>query len=199
MGAESDLLSVPPGTLGVEHRQQGRYLVARSSGFKINKQGIRQMMGEIQQEMDKHPVTARVQADPDVSFGDTNVFNGPVIHGDVRGSQLAWGNNSVNQVQDQSKPIAPGFEAIAEAVVDTLRQLPTLGVPDEDLEDASAVGEDVLNELVQPEPDRGVLRRAVAALKGYLAPIATGAVAAGAVTGGEETARVLIERLSTAL
>ncbi|MBU3866232.1 hypothetical protein KN815_19830 [Streptomyces sp. 4503] len=173
--------------------------MARSSGFKINRQGIRKMMGEIQREMDKYPVTARVQADPDVSFGDTNVFNGPVIHGDVRGSQLAWGNNSVSQNQDQSNPIAPGFEAIAEAVVDTLRQLPILGVSDEDLEDASAVGEEVLNEVVQPEPDRGVIRRAAAALKGYLAPIATGAVTAGAVTGGEETARVLIERLSTAL
>ncbi|MFD0449059.1 hypothetical protein ACFQ10_52765 [Streptomyces indonesiensis] len=92
------------------------------------------MMGEIQREMDKHPVTARVQADPDVSFGDTKVFNGPVIHGDVRGSQLARGNNSVSQNQDKSNPVAPGFEAIARAVVDTLRQLPTLGVSDEDLE-----------------------------------------------------------------
>ncbi|WP_328842877.1 hypothetical protein [Streptomyces sp. NBC_00258] len=173
--------------------------MARNSGFKINKKGIREMMGEIQREVDKHPVTARVQADPEVSFGDTNVFNGPVIHGDVRGSQLAWGNSSVSQSQDQSKPIAPGFEAVTEAVVDTLRQLPTLGVSDEELEDASAVGEEILNQVVQPEPDRGVIRRAVAALKGYLAPIATGAVTAGAVTGGEETARVLIERLSTAL
>ncbi len=93
---EYALLSVPPGTLGLERDQQGRYLVARSSGFKINRQGIRKMMGEIQREMDKYPVTARVQADSDVSFGDTNVFNGPVIHGDVRGSQLAWGNNSVS-------------------------------------------------------------------------------------------------------
>lgn len=103
--------------------------MARSSGFKINRQLIQQMMGEIQREMDKHPVTARVQADQadlDVSFGDAKVFNGPIIHGDVRGSQLAWGNNSVHRVQDQSKPIAPGFEAIAEAVVDTLRQLRTL-------------------------------------------------------------------------
>ncbi|MFI6340799.1 hypothetical protein [Streptomyces sp. NPDC050535] len=173
--------------------------MARNSGFKINRQGIRQMMEEVQREFDKHPVTARVQADPDVSFGDTNVFNGPVIHGDVHGSQLAWGNNSVDQAQDQSKPIAPGFEAIAEAVVDTLRQLPTLGASDEDLEDASAVGAEVLNEVVQSEPDRGVIRRAGAALRGYLALIATGAVTAGTVTGSEETARVLIERLSTAL
>jgi hypothetical protein len=97
------------------------------------------------------------------------VFNGPVSHG----SQLVWGNSSMSQNQDQSNPIAPGFEAIAKAVVDTLRQLPILGVSDEDLEDASAVSEELLNEAVQPEPDRGVIRRAVAALKGYLAPIAT--------------------------
>ncbi|UNO38346.1 hypothetical protein [Streptomyces sp. MST-110588] len=49
------------------------------------------MMGVIQREMDIYPVTARVQADPDVSFGDTNVFNGPVIHGVVRGSRMLWG------------------------------------------------------------------------------------------------------------
>ncbi|MEW2558561.1 hypothetical protein [Streptomyces griseorubiginosus] len=105
----------------------------------------------------------------------------------------------MSQNQDHSNPIAPGFEAIAKAVVDTLRQLPILGVSDEDLEDASAVSEELLNEAVQPEPDRGVIRRAVAALKGYLAPIATGAVTAGALTGGEESARGLIVRLSTAL
>jgi len=31
--------------------------------------------------------------------------------------------------------------------------------------------------VVQEEPDRGKIRRAVAALKGYFAPIATGAIA----------------------
>lgn len=75
-------------------------------------------------------------------------------------------------------PIAPGFEAIAQAVIDALRELPTMGVSEEGIEDAAAVGEEVLNEVVQAEPDRGKIRRAVAALKGYLAPIATGAVTA---------------------
>ncbi|MBT2545783.1 hypothetical protein J7E99_35185 [Streptomyces sp. ISL-44] len=33
------------------------------SGFKINRQGIRKMMNEIQREMDEHPVKARVESD----------------------------------------------------------------------------------------------------------------------------------------
>lgn len=175
------------------------------SGFKINQQGIRKMMREIQREMDKHPVKARIEADTaGVSLGSgaavagANVFNGPVIHGDVNGAQLAWGNTTVNQTQNRGEQIAPGFEALAQAVVDALRQLPTMGVGEEDIEDAAAAGEDVLNEVVQAEPDRGKIRRAVAALRGYLAPVATGAVD-GAAAGSEEAARAIIERLSTAL
>ncbi|MFE6483024.1 hypothetical protein ACFVGN_08835 [Streptomyces sp. NPDC057757] len=172
-----------------------------ASGFKINKQGIRKMMQEIQREMDKHPVTAKVEADTaGVSFGGGNVFNGPVIYGDLNGAQLAWGNSTVNQTQNQERQqIAPGFEAIAQAVVDALRELPTMGVSEEDIEDAAVVGEEILNEVVQAEPSRGKVRRAVAALKGYFAPIATGAVTAGAVVGSEETARAVIERLTAAL
>jgi len=170
------------------------------SGFKIDKEGIRQMMQEIQREMDKHPITAKVETDTSgVSLGGGNVFNGPVIQGNVNGAQLAWGNSTVNQTQNQDQEqIAPGFEAIAQAVIDALRELPTMGVSGEDIEDAAAVGEEVLNEVVQAEPDRGRIRRAVAALKGYLAPIAMGAATAGAVAGSEETARAVIERLSTA-
>jgi hypothetical protein len=181
-------------------------MVMARSGFKINKQGIRQMMREIQREVDKHPITTRVEADtPGISagagsiLGSGNVFHGPVIHGDVNGAQLAWGNASVIQSQSESRQIAPGFEAIAQAAVDALQQLPTMGVSDEDIEDASAIGEEILNEVVQEEPDRRKIRRAVAALKGYFAPIATGAIAAGAAAGSEDAARAVIERLTTAL
>ncbi len=177
------------------------------SGFKINRQGIRKMMNEIQREMDKHPVKARVESDTSglslgsgSILGGGNIFNGPVIHGDLNNAQLAWGNTSVNQTQHtEGQQIAPGFEAIAQAVVDALRQLPTMGVSEEDIEDAAAAGEEVLNEVVQTDPDRGRIRRAVAALKGYFAPIATGAIAAGAGAGSEDAARAVIENLSTAL
>ncbi|MFD9863415.1 hypothetical protein [Streptomyces alboflavus] len=127
------------------------------------------------------------------------IYSGPIIHGGVRRSQLAWNSGSVNQSQGHSQPIAPGFEAVAEAVVDTLRQLPALGASDEDLDDASNTGEEILSEVVQQDPDPGAVRRALTVLKGHLAPIAMGAVTAGAVTGGEESAWALIERLSTAL
>jgi len=169
-------------------------------GFEVNEAGIRAMMEAIQQQMDKHPVRARVEADTSgVALGG-NVFNGPVIHGDVSGSQLAWGNSTVQQTQNPAQQeIAPGFEAVAQAVIDALRELPTMGAPQEDLDEAAAAGAEVLNEVVQAEPDRGKIRRAVAALKGYLAPIATTAITAGAVAGADESAKALIERLSTAL
>jgi hypothetical protein len=186
------------------------------SGIQINKQAIRKMMRDIQREMDKHPVKVRTEAVtpeptpllPRVPLPGGNTFHGPVVFGNVNGplitgdvksgAQLAWGNTSVSQNQSSGDQIAPGFEAIAQAVVDALRHLPAMGVSEEEIEDAAAIGEEVLNEVVQAEPDRGRIRRAVAALKGYFAPIATRAVAAGAVTGSEETARAVIERLSTA-
>lgn len=169
-------------------------------GFKSNKRGIERSMREIQREVDKHTITAKVEADTSgFSLGGGHTFNGPVIHGDVNGAQLAWGNSTATQTQNhEQQQIAPGFEALAQAVVDALRELPTMGVSDEDIEDAAATGEEVLNELVQEQPDRGKVRRAVATLKGYFAPIATGAVA-GVAAGSEEAAQAVIERLGAAL
>ncbi|MGW2598146.1 hypothetical protein [Streptomyces klenkii] len=66
-------------------------------------------------------------------------------------------------------------------------------------EDASALATTIRAEVSRDEPDPGTLRRAVAALKGYLAPIAITTVTAGAAVGGEETAHALIERLGNAL
>ena len=56
----------------------------------INRAGIAQMMREIQREFDKHPIKVPVDSDR-LSTGTTTIFNGPVIHGDANGAQLAWG------------------------------------------------------------------------------------------------------------
>ena len=51
-------------------------------------------------------------------------------------------------------------------------------------------------EVTQPQPDRGKIRRAINALKGFLAPIATG-LARGGGQGAQEWAKTAIEQLGS--
>lgn len=126
-------------------------------------------------------------------FGDKIVQTGDQNVGKVQGP-VTYGN-----VDQSLQRVTPGFEALAEAVADAVRHLSTAGVPDVVREDASDLATTIRAEVTRDEPDPGTLRRAVAALKGYLAPIAITTVTAGATAGGEETAHALIERLSNAL
>lgn len=166
----------------------------------INKREIARMARDIQREFDKHPIRVPVQADapePQEGFlAGTTIYNGPVIHGNADGAQLAWGNNAVYQTQNDTEQITPGFEAIAQAVVSTLEQLPVVGLAEDDLQDAKFAADEVLAEVTEPEPDRPRIRRAVSALKGLLAPVATGVVA-GSADGAQEWARTAIEQLGT--
>ena len=120
--------------------------------------------------------------------------NGPVIYVYGERAQLAWDNQSVVQTQGDSQQIAPGFEAIAQAVVSTLRQLPGKGLSVEDGRAAEDAAQLVLGEVVRENPDPGVVRRGVAMLKGLLSPVALG-MTSGAAGGAEEWARTAIEQL----
>jgi len=178
----------------------------------IDKRAIARLMKNMQREFDKHPIRVPLETEePTVHSGGfykggfykggipdigTTVYNGPVIMGNADGAQLAWGNQSVNQTIHQTEQIAPGFEAIAQAVVETLKQLPAAGLPEEDEADAEASANEVLVEATRPEPDRGKIRRALSALKGYLAPVATGLVAGGG-EGAQEWAKTAIEQLGS--
>jgi hypothetical protein len=76
------------------------------------------MTREIQREFDKHQIRVPVQAEPPAppsgpAIGGTTIFNSPVIDGSADGAQLAWGNDTVHQVQNRTEQIAPGFEAVA--------------------------------------------------------------------------------------
>jgi hypothetical protein len=61
----------------------------------------------MQREFDKHPIRVPVEADPStvaVAGGQTTInYNGPVIHGDATGAQLAWGNDVVTQSQNRAE------------------------------------------------------------------------------------------------
>jgi hypothetical protein len=80
--------------------------------------------------------------------------------------------------------------------ISTREGLAGLGLADEDLVDAQSAANDALAEVTEAEPDRGKLRRAVTALKGVLAPIATG-LTAGTTEGAQAFARTAIEQLGS--
>ncbi|MET9586023.1 hypothetical protein ABZY10_23540 [Streptomyces sp. NPDC006539] len=127
---------------------------------------------------------------------NVNNYDGPVFNAAVSGAQFAWNNDTVTQNQQNNSAVAPGFEALAELVTDLLRQLPQAGLADQDREDADSAAREVLATITQPEaPEPGRLRRAIAMLKGALAPVATGVVA-GTAVGAQEWARTAIEGLT---
>ncbi len=174
------------------------------ASVSINHQEIVRMMREIQREFDKHPIRVPVHADPPhppetLTGSTTTIYNGPVIHGDANGAQLAWGNDAVHQTHNRTKQIAPGFEVVAQAVAKTLEGLPGGGLAEDDQQDAEAAARDVLVEVTQPTPDRGKIRRALSSLKGILAPIAMGLAEGGAEGSAHEWARMAIEQLNRPL
>ncbi|MFI8522188.1 hypothetical protein ACIGEZ_30875 [Streptomyces sp. NPDC085481] len=124
-------------------------------------------------------------------------YRGPVINGSVSRSQFFWDNQTVNQnQQNDAASAAPGYEELAALVRDLLRQLPRAGLGEQDQEDAQAAAEEVLGEITGPDaPEPGRLRRAVATLRGALAPVATG-VAAGATAGAQQWALTAIQGLA---
>jgi hypothetical protein len=168
----------------------------------IDRRAVARMMKDIQREFDKHPIRVPVEVeDPKLlaespSFG-TRIYNGPVIHGNANGAQLAWNSENVSQTAvTRTEQIAPGFEAIAQAVVRTLEELPVVGLPEGEQREAEAAANEVLVEVTQPDPDHGKIRRGIAALKGFLAPIATG-LSKGSGDGAQQWAKTAIEQLGT--
>jgi hypothetical protein len=164
----------------------------------INKAGIARLMAEMQHEFDQHPIRVPLRSDASDlagnAAGNTTIYNGPVIHGNADGALLAWGNESVNQTQARSEQIAPGFEAITQAVVRTLEGLTVAGLAEDDRTDAESAASEVLAEVTRSEPDRAKIRRALTVLKGVLAPVAAG-LATGAAAGAQDWARTAVEQL----
>lgn len=162
----------------------------------INKSAIAQMMRDIQREFDKHSITIPINADTPEVPATTNVYNGPVIHGSADGAQLAWNNQTVHQTQSKTEQIAPGFETLAQAVAKTLEGLAVLGLVDAERKEAEAAGREILEEVTRAQPDKTRIRRGLLALKGVLAPIATG-LSAGVADEARKWARTAIEQLGS--
>lgn len=127
---------------------------------------------------------------------NVNNYDGPVFNAEVSGAQFAWNNNTVSQNQQNNSAVAPGFEALALLVTTLLRELPQAGLADPDREDAESAAREVLATIARPDaPEDGRLRRALAMLRGALAPVATGVVA-GTAAGAQEWAQKAIEGLT---
>lgn len=176
------------------------------ANFKINHQAVRALQREMQRSLDRNgPLRIPVVADPVAAaafapmMGEvTNNYNGPVVQqtGDGNTVQLAWDNSgTVNQGQTSTSQIAPGYEQLATVLTELLANLSTIGLPDEQDTDVRETIDSVLAEVVAEEPNPGMIRRGLAAIKGYLGEIASG-VAQAATAEGTEIARTAIEGLS---
>ncbi|MCT4357043.1 hypothetical protein M5362_28395 [Streptomyces sp. Je 1-79] len=125
--------------------------------------------------------------------GTTNNY-APVFHGDVNDTQIAWNNHHVTQTQETVEQVTPGFEELAQAVARTLARLPRFGLSAEDAEDASTSADTILVEVASPSPDRGRIRRSLAALRGILLPVAAQA-GPGAGGGSHDLAKAALDDL----
>ncbi|MEU0398941.1 hypothetical protein ABZ318_01635 [Streptomyces sp. NPDC006197] len=122
--------------------------------------------------------------------------DGPVFNGAVSHSQFAWNNETVTQNQQSNGIVAPGYETLAERVNELLRELPRAGLAEQDRQDTQQAAEEVLAEITGPEPvEAGRVRRALATLRGALAPVATGVVA-GTTAGAQQWAVTAIGGLT---
>ncbi|MDQ3914979.1 MAG: hypothetical protein M3323_06550 [Actinomycetota bacterium] len=157
------------------------------------------MTREIQREFDKHPISVPIQAgNPEIHDRGTTVYNGPVVNVLGDRAQIAWGSGDVYQGRNERQEIAPGFEAVAQALVSTLEGLAGLGLNDEDVRTAEGAANEVLSEVTKSHPDASVIRRGLAVVKGILAPLALGAQA-GLSDTAREWARTAVEQLAASL
>lgn len=173
-----------------------------TSGFKINKQGIRKMTQQLEREFAKNPVRVPLQAEfsgMQIPAATTvNNYNGPVITVTGDHAQLSWNNGDVTQMQSTTEQVAAGCEELADLVTRLLASLPLLGLDADDESEVCATSETILHEVVKPDPDRGVLKRSITMLKGLLAPIASG-ISKAVSQESADMANQLIESLGNVL
>lgn len=173
-----------------------------ASGFKINKQAIRQMSREIEREFAKHPVRVPLEVDHrTVSLPPAttvNNYHGPVVTVNGDHAQIAWGSRDVQQTQSRVESIAPGYEQLAQLVTDLLANLPTFALDDSDEAELRSSADTVLSEVVKLEPDKKIIKRAVTMIKGLLAPLGAG-VSQAATEESAEATRTIIDALGAAL
>jgi hypothetical protein len=145
------------------------------------------MKKEIEREFNRGGgIRVPIEADAaGIPRGNYNTYNGPVVMSSGATAQIAFGD-SVIQNQAHTEQVTTGYEALAEAVSLVMARLSSLELADDDRLTAEEASTELLTEITRQEPDRKLLRRGVAALKGVIAPVATGAAAGvGAAVNAE--------------
>lgn len=173
-----------------------------TSSFRINKQGIRKMSREIEREFARNPVRVPLEADRPRGIASpsttVNNYNAPIVTVKGDHAQLAWDADHVTQTQERTEEVAQGYEQLAQIVSAMLKELPRLPLDEDDKADARDNANVILGEVVKPEPEKSVVKRAATFLKGLLAPIAAG-IATGTTAEMAEMTRQMIEGLSDTL
>jgi hypothetical protein len=183
--------SVDEARRAAERLAEGGYLYTQRSLAGA----VHWITGRGEQVMEEGGDVQAWEASQRVITPSTTIYNGPAvtIHGDQ--AQVAWGK-TVHQTQNAVDAVAPGFEAIAAAMADILRQLPNVGLPAADQQDAEEAAREVLAEVTQASPDQGKVRRSIKVVKGALASVAAGLVTGGIEGTGQDIAQSLLEQLS---
>jgi hypothetical protein len=172
------------------------------SGFHINEQAIAKMAEEIQREFAKHPIRIPLEADDSglaLPAASTSNYYGPVVQvtsGDH--AQLAWDNRDVTQSQSNLQDIAPGYEALAEAMVRTLQSIELLGLPAQERNEVKASVNEIFVEVTKATPDKPMVKRLANVVKGLLASAALGANQATTAESQALTTH-LIHQIATSL
>lgn len=174
-----------------------------AKGVSINKRAIAKFQNDIQREFDKKPIKVPINADPATASGApqpsaVNHYHGPVVTVNGGQAQVAWGDGTITQGQDDISQVTVGYEDVAHIVADILANLDSLSLSKEDNQDARENAETLLAEVVKAEPDKGVVRRGATMLKGLLTSVTTG-VNQAVTAESAEYARDAIEALGMAI
>lgn len=174
-----------------------------AKGVSINKQAIAKLNKELEREFAKTPVKVPVVADPArgsiaPQSSTVNHYYGPTVTVNGNHSQIAWGDGGISQAQGNISQITEGYEDVADVVAGILSKLDSLPLNANENEDARSSAEELLAEVVKPEPDKGIIRRGATMLKGVLAPVAAG-VNQAATSESADYARKAIEAIGAAI
>src|SRR5690606_23850452 len=95
-----------------------------------------------------------------------NHYHAPVVTINGDRAQVAWGDGTIRQNQASVRQVTPGYEEAAQLTAEVLAKLDEFMFTADEAQDVRDNGELLLAEVVMPEPDKGLLRRAATMLRG---------------------------------
>lgn len=115
----------------------------------------------------------------------------PVINTYGDNVQIAWGNQSVNQSQQYTQEVTPGYEGIAQVIDRLLAHLPNFKLNEADTAEVEDNANVVLQEISREDPDGNLIKRGLTMIRGLLAPVITGAQQAVSAETQQKASEIL--------